>query len=340
MGRWTKEHLRLLATSYTNKTVFRKANRGAYNAIKRFGKEFEKSIFQDMACSPCPFKENIHLVYGYFFDDGSVYIGSTMNEHSRINEHHRRGPVFSKIKDKIPFVYKKLEENISINNVLIREQFFIDHYKSLNGYILINRCGANSRGKLDRKWTESTIKSEAAKYKNFSEWRKNSKSSFNAAFRLNMLEKFDNYYVAKKTTISDDEIISDALKYTTKICWRSNSGKMHDMAQRRKIIHRCCAHMTVLRNPWTVEDVISNAGKYKSLKEWKQAKQTSYYAACSMKILDLCRASFATKYRRRTDDEIIKDAKQFNSTGAWKKHDPSSYCVARRRQILNRCKSE
>ena len=176
MGRWTKENLCILATSYTDKTVFRKANRGAYNAIRRFGKEFEKSIFQSMVCSPCPFKENIHLVYGYFFDDGSVYIGSTMNERSRINDHHRRGPVFSKIKDNIPFVYKKLEENISITSILIREQFYIDRYKSLNEYKIINKCSANSRGKLDRKWTKTAIKSEAAKYKNFSEWRKNSKS--------------------------------------------------------------------------------------------------------------------------------------------------------------------
>lgn len=136
-----------------------------------------------------------------------------MNERSRINDHHRRGPVFSKIKDNIPFVYKKLEENISITSILIREQFYIDRYKSLNEYKIINKCSANSRGKLDRKWTKTAIKSEAAKYKNFSEWRKNSKSSFNAAFHLNMLDKFDNYtrsfrllYSHKKTNIRSMQI--------------------------------------------------------------------------------------------------------------------------------------
>lgn len=336
MNRWTKEKLKETVLIVKNKRDFCKNYPAAYNAARKYGKPFCEELFSSLPICPNPFKKNIHLVYAYFFDDGCAYIGSTMDESARISNHMRRGPVFTKIKTGVTYVYVKLEQCISYADILKREQYYIELYKKFQ-YDLLNKVGAFSRGTLASKWTKQRIIQEAKKYKTFSEWRKKSKTSYNAAHKMQILNMFSNYYT-NNTSVSQQDLINDAMKYNTKIEWRKKSRKLYDMAHARNIISACCTHMHKLRTDWSFDAIVTDAARYTCVRDWKSTSPTIYNAAAKKKILHLCRATFISGRRFRTDDEIVSDAANYNSVSIWRKHDNSGYRIAQNRNILHRCK--
>jgi predicted GIY-YIG superfamily endonuclease len=336
--RWTKENLEQTVARCRYKKDFYKKYKGGYNAALSYGKDYYEKLFATMQSQPNPFRDNIHLVYGYFFSDGCLYIGSTMNEKARIENHKKRGTVFNKINTGTSFVYVKLEENVPFDNILKREQWCIDLYKSYN-YTLLNKTYASSRGALERKWSKTRIIGEARKYTSFSEWRRESRSSYNAACSSKILGTFKNYYKMSNRSISQQDIINDAQKYRTRIEWRRNSKNIHDIAQRRKIMDLCCNHMQKLHTVWTDTMLIRDAAKYTCVEDWKKISKAAYSAASRKKILHLCRSTFVSGRKFRSDMEIISGASKHSSVSSWKKEDASGYTIARNRNILDKCKN-
>jgi len=286
-----------------------------------------------MVSSKNPFICDTYIVYGYFFNDMDLYIGSTVNEISRKKDHLRRGPVFAKIISGIPYVYVKLEDSLSYDTVLKREQFCLDIYPTY-GYHLLNKAPAVSRGLLAPKWTPNRINEEASKYSSFIEWRKKSKSSYNAAHRRGLLKHMKTFYKNKIT--SNYDIFQDALKYSSKSEWRTNSPNLVRIAYKRNIINECCKHMNK-KIEWDNDMIIEDAAKYKSIKDWRESKSPAYYLAHKLKIMNLCKQTFMTLRRQRTDDEIISDASKYTSKSEWKAQDSSGYTLAIKRKIFKEC---
>lgn len=92
-GTWTKETVKREALKYSTRTSFRKNALGAYDMAHRIG------IMDDICkhmYTRCSSKRR--SAYAIEFEDGSVYIGITVNYKNRLAQHIRHDRLSEKIK--------------------------------------------------------------------------------------------------------------------------------------------------------------------------------------------------------------------------------------------------
>lgn len=143
-GYWSYERCYQTAKKYEWLSDFRIYDKLCWKASVRKGyikdfhwlkRTFDK--FDEIA------KGNRHLIYKYWFPQfNAVYIGLTLNLKQRHNSGHKnRGTVFNFCQEnniEIP-TPQILENGLTIEESITKEQQWIEHYKSL-GYTLLNKC--------------------------------------------------------------------------------------------------------------------------------------------------------------------------------------------------------
>ena len=187
-----------------------------------------------------------------------------------------------------------------------------------------------------KRWTVETILEDAKRYKTRFEWQKRSKSAYNAAFKLKILDQACEHMGPGQKKWTTEEIIEDAKKYSTKSEWKLNSPNIYFAAQRKKIIDKASAHMVLLKKEWTDADLMDDAKKYATRKEWQIKSPTCYSLARQRGLLEIsCKHMDYAGGIRWTEEMILEDAKKYNSIAEWRKKS-NSYSAAKRRGLIKK----
>jgi hypothetical protein len=180
-GFWTFDTCLIEASKYEYKKDFREYSNGAYH------KALELNWLDDI-CSHMKDLGNLskRIVYCYFFDDKSVYVGLTMNPEKRhiqhtvtdldsaVNQHIKKCSIFS---------YNILSDGyISADKACDLERYYIEKYET-EGYNVLNRCKGGSLGGHYIIWTYDKCREEISKYQTRNDMKKNSPSCYTTIFR-------------------------------------------------------------------------------------------------------------------------------------------------------------
>jgi hypothetical protein len=312
MKKLTDQELFDTAKKHNTKKSFYTNDRRTYYVALTRGKSFYQKCTEHMVNLPNPFNTDMGMIYGFFFEDNSVYIGSTIQPKIRKKEHLRRGKIFDKIQTGSRYHHQELENFIVNEHLLAREQFFIDHF-TVMGCKMLNSHHATSRGGICNKWSKTKLVEESQKYKTVGDWIKNSPSSYSIVCQRGLKDLLTKHMICLHKRRTDEDIIADAKKYNTKVEWQRKSSAIYRVALRRKIIDICCAHMKVLLRTWTEDEIIEEAKKHKTTRDWVHHSPTSYNQARHRGLLNKCRSGYTVLNREWTDDELITEAMKYKS---------------------------
>lgn len=91
-------------------------------------------------------------------------------------------------------------------------------------------------------WSVSTLKEDARKYANRTEWRKNSGKAYNAAYRKGVLDECCTHMPKpKKWTV--ELLVDDAKRFESRSEWKRESQAAYMAAYRSGLLDLCCNHM-------------------------------------------------------------------------------------------------
>lgn len=193
-----KKEIYKIAKKYKTKTEFEKENRKVYARAWLINKKYD-NIFLDKICSHMEILGNSYkrcIYYIKFPDRNSIYIGLTYNFKKRMKDHinntHSRKLKKLFISNE-KYEMKKISKYIDVKEAQKLEQKIIDDYEN-KGFVILNKAKAGALGGNPFKWSNEKILEEIKKYKDYSEYMKNSKSSYNAARRQNLLQEIKDYY--------------------------------------------------------------------------------------------------------------------------------------------------
>lgn len=285
--KWTNEKIKYSALQYNTRSEWRKAFAGAYQAA------YKKNILIEccahMKYITNPFKDDIGIIYGYFFNDKSVYIGLTIETLKKRHRRHISNKYHKTIKSKIDQGYTYnlliLEDNIPNGILSEREIFYIQKYKDDN-YIILNKHMGGSRGALLKISTES-IRISAKKYQSRTEWRQNDPKKYDAAYRRDIIDKCCEHMIPLQNSYNDNDLIEKSKKYNSVKEWKNSDINSYNAAYRKGILESCTTHMVYLHKKWTDEEIINSAKQYTTVNDWR-INCKSYNVAHKRKLLSAC----------------------------------------------------
>jgi hypothetical protein len=126
-------------------------------------------------------------------------------------------------------------------------------------------------------WTKEKCYDEAIKFKNSSEFKKNSSSAYNFSYKNKWLHEF--YKNTKEYYWSLDKCLKIALKYTTKKDWILNDSKSYKSAVYNKWVNDCTIHMIEIHHRkgyWTKEKCQEESLKYITIKDFCKNSVCAY----------------------------------------------------------------
>jgi len=232
---WTKEQCKNEALKYNSRTEYN------LKCVSSYSKAWQNG-WLDEICQHMELKGNKYkrCIYVYeFTNDNVAYIGLTYNFEQRHQQHLKKGPVYSHIKNNNS-LYKhiKLTDYLDVKISRIKEKFYINKYKD-DGWKLLNNSIGGAIGGGIRKWTKNKCVIDAKKYNTKKEYRLS--KSYRAALRNNWLDdiymkcgfeltnsKPHNYwnidmckiFAVKCETLKEFRKISNRVPYN--ICIRNN----------------------------------------------------------------------------------------------------------------------
>lgn len=101
---------------------------------------------------------------------------------------------------------------------------------------------------MRKPYTEQELIDEAKNYVSIGDWQRKNKASYNAAWRMKILDKVKPFMKDLLTSWTAEMIHEEALKYTDRFDFQTNSYAAYGAAQRRKIIDLVCSHMKKARH--------------------------------------------------------------------------------------------
>lgn len=181
------------ANKYKTRGKFQKQNRLAYNAA--YSKKIIDKLFENHPNNGYDiniFKDNVYVIYVYELTlYNMAYVGLTNNIIRRDRDHlfNTKESLNNFCQNKqIPYPrYKILETNLNNNNVINREQYWIDYYKSKN-WKMFNINKASSLGTISKKWSKKKLQEEANRYKTRGDFQKFNKSAHRSSRERNLLD--------------------------------------------------------------------------------------------------------------------------------------------------------
>jgi len=132
---------------------------------------------------------------------------------------------------------------------------------------------------------------EKSKYKSAYDWSKHNNNAYQAAIRLNLLNKIIETFgwkKGKKSPLSDywtfERCVKESLKYKTKQDWSKKSVSSYGVAQRNKWTKECGKHMLIKnKNPsgyWNdYKKCKEDALKYVKVSDWIKKSAGAYSSA-------------------------------------------------------------
>ena len=282
---WDYENCYNEAKKYNSRVELQKGNPSVYNTVRKNGWIDDYTWFER---KNNPFKNNMHNVYAYFFEDfHAVYIGLTKQLDIRDSQHHTTDNSqvhkFAKTHG-IPIPQMTiLEENISIDDSLIKEDFYVKKYKE-EGWNVLNKAktgiGSGALGSYSRKWTKNLCEEEAKKYKTKTEFQKKCQSAYSKALKNGWLNEYNWFEEKKKQKNywSKEHCEEEAKKYKTRIELEKGNGSAYKVALKNGWLNDYGWMKPIIkpRGYWTKEHCYEEAKKYKTRTEFAKGSMSAY----------------------------------------------------------------
>lgn len=171
------------------------------------------------------------------------------------------------------------------------------------------------------KWNNETITKEAKKYTYRRQFKDNSESAYNAARRLNILDKVCEHMEWRGALeITKEMVLNEAKKYNRRTDFSQNAEPFYRRACQGKYLDEACAHMMSPsesfkfgNTKWTPEALAKEALKYKSRSEFGQKSSGAYDAALNLKIMDKICSHMIPKESKWTYEKCKKEVKKYKS---------------------------
>lgn len=154
-------------------------------------------------------------------------------------------------------------------------------------------------------WTLELCKEDALKYKNKTEWAKNSENAYRAALKNGWLDECCTHMRKQKPRSYWTKKLckEEAKKYKNRTDWIKHSASSYNAAKANGWLDECCTHMVEPRKPrsyWTLERCKEEALKFNSRADWSRYSGNSSYQIARLNgWLDECCAHMYTKLPRK-----------------------------------------
>lgn len=234
MGYWTKEKCEKESRKYQTRSEFKEKSSGAYESSRKNGWLNEYTWLENKNVS----KDKIDTIYGYFFENGTVYIGRTINLKKRDKDHRKeqkKDSVYRYAKFlgvDIPPVFV-IETGLTIEEGKKREQYWIDFYKGKNNNILNKKKGGGIGSLTFNKYTNDKIINEVKKYKTRKEFKEKSPNFYYHAWKNGILQMIPSVQVTKRGTWKNRKNVEEKSKeFKTLREFSTGSKGAYDAAQK------------------------------------------------------------------------------------------------------------
>lgn len=273
---WTDEAIRDEALKYKTRSEFSKNSIGAYSAAKRLGILDDVTVHMELQGSK--FKR---LIYAYEFPDNTVYVGLTFNMEQRNNSHmnsNSSAVYLHMMKTGLTPIKKTLTIFMDKDEAAKKETEIENKYRS-EGWILLNRTKTGGLGGNKLKWDKDTIRTEALKYENLSDFYIYAASAVQAAksFGNDFYQDVIKHMTKKITYWTDEMLRDEALKYNTKTKFARGSNA-YGAAKRRgdDFFNSITSHMKTLRRSWTEDELRNEALKYNTKTKFRKGSPSAF----------------------------------------------------------------
>lgn len=274
---WTDESIKDEALKYNTRSEFSKGSIGAYTAAKRLG--ILDDVTTHMELQGSRFKR---LIYAYEFPDNTVYVGLTFNMDKRNRSHmnSESSAVYQHMNKTGLIPTKKTLTVFMDKDEASKKETEIENKYRNEGWTLLNRTKTGGLGGNKLKWDKETIKTEALKYDNLSDFYLYAPSALGAAKSFgNDFYQDVTKHMSRKITYWTDEMLRDeALKYDTKNKFSKGSNKAYNAAKRRgdEFFNSITSHMNKVRKSWSEDELRNEASKYKTKNQFSKNSSSAY----------------------------------------------------------------
>jgi predicted GIY-YIG superfamily endonuclease len=139
------------------------------------------------------------------------------------------------------------------------------------------------------KWTYETIKEEALKYNYRNDFRASSKSAYNKALKLKILDDVCSHMSKKMNNYTVEDIKLISVNYSNRSVFRKEESSAYRKAYKLGILDDVCSHMEIGKLPngyWNYNNIKKEALKYKHRHLFKIKCESAYGSARRLGILD------------------------------------------------------
>ena len=187
-----------------------------------------------------------------------------------------------------------------------------------------------------------------SKYKTLSEWRKAEPKSYNAAKKLDILDKICETFGWKDIKKpagywTKERCIESARRFNTRSEWYDGCQSSSTAARRNGWIEECCAHMDRKIKPtgyWSKERCMNEALKFNGRWDWQKGNASSYRQAKVKGWLEECCAHMEMKTKPNgywSKERCMNEAKKHKYASDWEHSCRNSYSSARTNGWYEEC---
>lgn len=238
--KWTFEKILSIARDYKTQLEFREGNPAAYTAGVRSGRTDE--LYAHM--EPSSFPQD-RYIYAITSSDGMfAYIGLSKHPSRRYRQHKRTGREVVRRLIGGQHDFKVLFGPLPEKSARELERSTILDYAAKGITMLNANAGGSLGGSGPRIWTPEDVQSEALKYTNRKDFKRESGGAYKAAHLLGGVAQFCKHMPSQRTIKWTPETIrKEALKYETRRQFEMSCGRAVYVARKLGIMDEICAHM-------------------------------------------------------------------------------------------------
>lgn len=333
---WTRESCYKAAMGFTQKSMFCKKCRGAYEVAKKNGWLSDYIWLKNS-------KHEVADYWVYAYEDKEnkvVYVGLTWRK-ERHTEHKRKGSVykyFTSIGKDIPNP-RILIDGLTAEQACDLEDWYRQAYAD-NGWTVLNKAktgvGSSSLGSNYIIWTKDKVIEEAKKYNTRTEFYKNSGSAYDAARRNNWLDDLGFNDTRIPSSFWTYEKIGEVAKNYEKISdFEDEYPSACRIARQNGWLDCFFNRVKKTNNYWGKENCREEASKYTSRVEFQKGNGSAYAVARKNGWLKeffperICREPY-------TFEEFLEKQKEATIKVRFKEKYPSLYTKARQNGWLSK----
>lgn len=189
---------------------------------------------------------------------------------------------------------------------------------------------------FNSKWTEETLRLEALKFDTKSEFQKNAKGAYLAAYRRGLLDTITTHmHVLRRAKWTIATAITEASRFKTLTEFHARSSSAYSFLKREGFdIHEIIAPVDT--SIWNLDTILDEAFKYGSRNEFKQANSSAYHAAHKLQCIDSVCSHMSSPQRAHTYEEIRIEALKYTTKTAFKRGHYGMYQAACRQGIIDK----